>query len=789
MQFRQGKSKINIMVKTKKALIFDEFLLAAAFILACGIRFRFVLEIWQKKSYYFGILTEMAVYALVSLLLLVIVSRLKLKELHKPSFLSGIPGTVIETAAIQLAVFAISFVILKVTGYWTVISRIFILILFILNVLLLTLSHLYLTSFAERFSDIFMEFTVPYRGTAVFLAAAAVSAVIIRFEMEMALVSYTQYSAVRKAQWPGYAIANMLTIFAFMLLMQALLSNWTVSLFLTSLLLELYALTTYYVIQFHGTVMTIEDVRNIETVNNVIGSYHLEPSPAVWGIVLRFTATILIVAAATVLVWKKKWIGKDRKGRIGRAIAAVAVLLFLYSRTGNIANAAKDIWDWGNLYCKVGLTAGTIESTIANLGEIVDMPGNYSDKAARQVMEGRMTPAPAVPAANDPSAQDYPDIIMILNESWYDMETFRDDLDPDGTWMDHFNSLDAVKGRAVVPYVGGGTNATEYELLTANSMQLINAYAPFNRINMTGSHTAVDYLEDLGYSTMAAHCHNAANYHRSISWEQMGFDTVHFIEDFTDLQFYGKRTNDHRATDISVFDNFTRFYEDMPEEGPRFGYLLTMQNHGGWDTNPEEEDLIRITGGDLPEASASQTNEFISCVSLTDDMIPVMEEYFNSLYEREGRRVVVCMVGDHAPSFIGELSDNRYDLLEENVRMRSTPFFIWRNYTDEENGSPYGGELIDACSLLPGVVSFAGLPLSGYFSYILDMQQQVAAYTNIVWTDGAEGDPVSGFLDADGTFRSFDEGSELAGMVSYYFILEYNNNGESAKRYEEVFAP
>ncbi|MBO5999037.1 MAG: LTA synthase family protein, partial [Lachnospiraceae bacterium] len=608
--------------------------------------------------------------------------------------------------------------------------------------------------------------------------------------MEMALVSYTQYNAVKKAQWPGYAIANMLTIFAFMLLMQALLSNWTVSLVLTSLLLELYALTTYYVIQFHGTVMTIEDVKNIETVNNVIGSYHLEPSPTVYGIVLRFAATVLIIAAAAVLVWKKKLIGKDRKGRIGRAAAAVMILLFLYSPSGNIANAADDVWDWGNLYCRVGLTAGTIESTIANFGEIVDKPDNYSDRAAGQVMEGRTESAADKPAGADPSAADYPDIIMILNESWYDMDTFRDDLEPDGTWMDNFNDMEnAVKGRAIVPFVGGGINATEYEFLTANSMQLINAYAPFNRINMTGSHTVVDYLEDLGYSTMAAHCHNAANYHRSISWEQMGFDAMYFIGDFTDLAFYGHRTNDHRATDISAFDNFIRFYEDMPEDGPRFGYLLTMQNHGGWNTNPEEEDLIRVTGGDLPEFAASRTNEFISCVSLTDEMIPVMEDYFTGLYETEGRRVVVCMVGDHAPSFINELSDNRYDMLEENVRMRSTPFFIWRNYTDEDNTAPYDGELIDACSLLPGVVSYAGLPLSGYFSYILDMQQQVTAFTNITYSDDGEGEQISGFLDADGAFRSFDEGSELADMVSGYYILEYNNNGESANRYEEVFAP
>ncbi|MBO5998716.1 MAG: hypothetical protein J6P87_03425, partial [Lachnospiraceae bacterium] len=196
------------MIRTKKALIFDELLLAAAFILACGLRFRFVLEIWQKKSYYFWIVTEMAVYALICLLLPAIVSRLKLKDHQKPGFLSGISGAAAETAAVQLAVFAVTFVILKVTGAWTVISRIFVLILFILNVLFLTLRRLYLTEFAERFSDVFLQFTVPYRGTAVFLTAAAVSAVIIRFEMEMALVSYTQYNAVKKAQWPGYAIAN-----------------------------------------------------------------------------------------------------------------------------------------------------------------------------------------------------------------------------------------------------------------------------------------------------------------------------------------------------------------------------------------------------------------------------------------------------------------------------------------------------------------------------------------------------------------------------------------------------
>ena len=98
----------------------------------------------------------------------------------------------------------------------------------------------------------------------------------------------------------------------------------------------------------------------------------------------------------------------------------------------------------------------------------------------------------------------------------------------DTPYLEYFHSLaeQASTGYALVPDVGGGTNRSEFELLTGNSMDLLPGITPFSTLSMEGQPSVVSYLESLGYTTLAAHPALPANYRRGTAWPALGFDTT-----------------------------------------------------------------------------------------------------------------------------------------------------------------------------------------------------------------------------------------------------------------------
>lgn len=54
-----------------------------------------------------------------------------------------------------------------------------------------------------------------------------------------------------------------------------------------------------------------------------------------------------------------------------------------------------------------------------------------------------------------------------------------------------------IQGQVVVPVAGGGTNKSEYELLTSNSMELMNTSStdPFNILKLKNANSVVSILK------------------------------------------------------------------------------------------------------------------------------------------------------------------------------------------------------------------------------------------------------------------------------------------------------
>lgn len=357
-----------------------------------------------------------------------------------------------------------------------------------------------------------------------------------------------------------------------------------------------------------------------------------------------------------------------------------------------------------------------------------------------------------------------PDIILILNESFYDLQQIVD-FEADAPYMKNITSMDnLLKGYAVVPGAGGGTNSAEYELLTSNSLELMPGVTPFNTVNLNGANSIVSHLGALGYYSVAAHSEPAVNYSRITGYRDLQFSETHFEEDFMDVTYFHDRWFE---TDESLYKNMIRWYEAAPEEVPRFMYLLTIQNHGSYEMNAPEHDTVH-TRSDLG-GSTELANEFLSCISLTDQAFKNLTDYFSAV----DRPVIVCMVGDHAPNFTNSII-SQYSDAETDLRKRSVPLLIWANYELEniELGT------MSMNYVVPTLLEIANVQLTPYYSYMLQLKEQVPILTSY-------GD----YYDADMTLYSYDadEGKLYEQMVDNYFYLEYENL--QTKRNQNLFNP
>lgn len=573
----------------------------------------------------------------------------------------------------------------------------------------------------------------------------------------------------------GLYVLGMFILFLFFFTFLSFLKKLIPTALIITVGVNLLAIINYYELKLHGTVLTHQDIRNITTAVQHIGSYKLELSLHVKAIVLSF----LVVQFVLVFMHTRNY--RIKRNVTAGFTSAVTLFCLIYVLVLSPFPILKiGSWSWERKYYTDGFVIGTLENLSSVFHIAIKLEG-YED--ALKSLEPKETDEPVW---SGETVKDYPDIIMVLNETYYDIGMFLD-FEPDNSYMHYYNTMDAYKGYAAVPYAGGGTNASEYELLTCNSMALINSSSPFNDLHFSESPSLVAFLKELGYETLAAHPFIPGNYHRNTVWKELGFDKMFFVSDFSYLDFYGKRSY---CTDSSAFRSFKEFYEQMPENSPRFAYLLTIQNHGDWDVNASEEDIIHIgqTNG-LLDSDINRVEEYMSCIKLTDDFISEMISYFSD----SDRNVIVYMVGDHCPSFLNEeafddtvKTDNTQTLLDDktvsDLRKRQVPYFIWSNQPDVLQKLPVNRN-IDLCALSAYAMKAAGLPISLYHKQLLKMSENAICITGIdIAKEGI------GYVNDSGETSSIYSISDTANDVKKYFYMEYNCL-DKGSRIEQLFSP
>jgi hypothetical protein len=566
------------------------------------------------------------------------------------------------------------------------------------------------------------------------------------------------YSAVPSLEMllqrpPMIILVNAAILAAVNLAVVLILQSWRLTLLLTSVAATCWSIANYFVTQFHGSPLFFSEFANFRTAMAVAGNYRFGVTKVVIGILLIF-----LTEAAAILVHRLLGRGARRKKRwLFRLLLLGADLALLYAALfgPSAVKPAHTIggWSWVEGVANYGYVSCIVED-LAGLQNLYKVPNRYS--------ADRIEP---VEVDNSDVVTEYPDIILILNESFCDLREYADIPEAGEVLAPLYDLDNAVLGLCAAPYIGGSTNDSEFELLTSNSMYLLNRSSPFNYLNLTQlDNHVVKYVHQLDYSAVGMHCETKSNYSRNSAYPALGFDRVMLGPDsFRYFSLYGNR----KWLDADNYHDLTDVYEEAGK--PSFFFLLTYQNHGGWNQNDPEYDRIHVAGdyGELTD----DLDEYLTSIKMGADAFVELTEY----YARSERPTVICMVGDHAPSFIGWLpAKQAFSAEETGIVQRLVPYVIWANF---DAVFPAYTEYASMVDLVPMVMQTAGMPLTPYYQYILDLHDVVP----LRLSNGL-------YRDREGTIGTYGSGDGMYDdMLTQYYYMEYNALKAGSDYREELF--
>ena len=531
---------------------------------------------------------------------------------------------------------------------------------------------------------------------------------------------------------PLYSVANAFFLLMIYMLLLLAFRKERVAAIISCLIVTIYSIANYYVIMFHGSPLFPNEFANARTAWNVLSSYSVKIGTQVIDIIALFLAELYL----------SRKLPSETTMRITSRILLfggnVAVVFALFFSPVSLKERYSFSWKLNIVY------DGFVHSAISNLQKCLHPLQKPDDYDANKIK---------VPSVNNQTiTKQRPDIIVIINESFCDLSVFSD-VTTDLDYLDKFYEIEGARyGYSFSPEIGGGTNKTEFEVLTSDSMFMLTGSAPFSYIRFNEKNsTFLTYLKSLGYESFAMHSMPASNYNREFAYPAMGFDHV-FLGDerVCEVNYYGNR----KVLDKDEYKGLITLFEQETEQ-PRFFYLLTFQNHGGYEQNDASLDQIHTTEdyGDLTD----DINEYLTSVSQSAAAVHELIHYLS----KSERPVVLCMVGDHAPCFINQLCGKRDMTSDETeVWQRAVPFVIWTNFN---NQTPEDTIFASMTDLVPMMLEVAGLPLTPFYQQVLNVHESIPVRT-----------PYGICMDSDGTIQHFNESVFLNEDMRQYFFMEYN---------------
>ena len=572
----------------------------------------------------------------------------------------------------------------------------------------------------------------PWLWTAILFVSGAI---FTTFSIQYMLLDSELFQRMSDLKW----VLNVLCCLVVYLVVQLFTNNAGLSCIISHTSLLSFAFINYFVYLFRGNEFTFSDIRSIGTGLSVAGNYKLQ---------LNDRGAYAIFGAALFIAFVRKCHVKFARAWqmriIDAMLAAICVII--------VGMAAYDVntetWEQKGTYRN-----GYILNYILGIRDsFIAQPDGYSEEAI-QKLEKKYS-------SND---KDYsktdvkdPTIIVIMNESFSDLSVLGD-LQTNIPLTPFIDSLkeNTTKGYALSSVFGAKTPNSEWEYLTGNSMAFLPAGSVVYQQYISDTPTSiVSNLKDDGYTCVAMHPYYATGWSRNQVYPKIGYDEMHFIDDFDQTKILREY-----ITDQELYDKIIERYESRGANEKLYLMGITMQNHGGYGEPYDNfnEECYKIG------RSYTDANQYLSLVHESDKAVKNFIEYFSKVDDP----VEIVFFGDHQPS----LNSNFYPLLngkgmsglteDELEALYTVPFFIWTNYDTPE-------ETVDITSLnflSTMTLERAGIELPAYNKVLADMMETVPAVNS------------RGYYSKEKQcYQHIDDATgEEAEWIKNYHMLQYNS--------------
>lgn len=526
--------------------------------------------------------------------------------------------------------------------------------------------------------------------------------------------------------------------------------RWKFSVILGSFLMLFLVTANNWVFDFRGNELVFTDLHAIQAAANVVNQYHITVSMEttygwiLWGLLIL--GGFAYPQIKTVVSWKI---------RLSTLLAAAAMAVYV-DRTAR--NIPLYMWNGEGTY----INGCYLNIYISAQKSFVESPENYAGDKIK-AMESQYA---AEETAEEKQA--YPDIVVIMNESFADLRVLGDGLETNQPVMPFLDTMkeNTVRGYALTSIFGGVTPNSEFEFLTGFSMaNLPDGSIPYQQYMQRDTYSLAWLLRSLGYDCLGTHPYYGSGWNRSRNYPYLGFDQSDFLEAYPQTDYVRGYISDREMY---------RYVLDTLKEAdsPQFIFGVTMQNHGGYTYSGDHyTQTIELTSmaDRYPEAE-----QYLSLIRESDS---AFEQLIREL-EKADRDTVVLMFGDHLPSlpksFYSEVHGGSFEGLREKCMQYTVPFYIWANYDIPEQEVA----LTSLNYLASYLLEAAGIPLTGHHKFLLEMEDAIPAMN------------MFGFYSAErGEIVEYSAATEQEQQwLSQYAMLQYNALFDNKEKSELLFS-
>ncbi len=540
---------------------------------------------------------------------------------------------------------------------------------------------------------------------------------------------------------------NILLVAGICLLIYSICGSVRTALWGTDALFVFFMISNAFLKQARGHGLDVIDVYSVGTAMKVAGNYRFRITRVMMvGIGINLMMIRLLCRWHRKVAAERKCLGK---GWICRLSCFVFPLFLMWSIP------FSSFWSSRNYVASYSSDRnGMLFNLLLEVPDVIFMPPKgYSPEAAEALLSGYEKEAAGK------EVTEYPNIIVIMNESLADFSVFRE-LETDVPVLPFLSTLEenTVKGYSVSSIYGGNTATSEYEFLTGDSNILYHTMPYSTMIQREEKVMGLPaQLRSAGYRTIAVHPYSNSAYRRSIVYPSLGFEEMYFQEDLKGLCSV---RNGLYASDESNYGEILRL---LKEKGPGervFLFDVTMQNHAPYQ---DIEKTVRFLGAD----GYDEVEQYLTLANESD---LAFSEFLQEL-EQYGESVIVLMFGDHQPSFETEFDRYLFGKTkeemtsEERMQRYVVPFYLWANFDIEEKDGIWTS--MNYLSLF--VLEEAGIPLTAYQCYLKELQGEYPVIS------------CSGIIDSQGNRYPQNEKESLIPeylQLIYYHMCEESGSGQ-----------